>query len=139
MSNYYEGAVAALSSVKCDASTYCHVDADAYGSINNTCAQVNISKQYCDKVYVDNVKMNLVPPIKNVIFNDPATIVYFEDGTKTVVKAMEGQAFAPDYGFMACLVKKAYGEDYHKLMWKYCWGGQEARRADKKKQKQKEK
>ena len=30
-----------------------------------------------------------IPPIKKVIFNNPATIVFWEDGTKTVVKTKE--------------------------------------------------
>ena len=106
---------------------------------NTSPMKCTINKEYLTQVYLNNngteIKMNLVPPIKDVIFNDPATIVFFEDGTKTVVKTMEGQEFDPDYGFMACLVKRAYGEDFHKLMWKHCWGGQEARRAHRKKYK----
>ena len=35
-------------------------------------------------------RYNLLTEIKNVIFNDPATIVFWSDGTKTVVKA-EGE------------------------------------------------
>lgn len=96
--------------------------------------RVDLSKEYSSKVFVDNIKMNLVPPVKEALFYDPATIVYFEDGTKTVVKKMDGEVYNPEYGFALCLMKRAYGEDYHKLMWKHCWGGQEARRADKRKQ-----
>lgn len=97
--------------------------------------EVHLTKEYAENVYVDKIKMNLIPPIKDALFKDPATIVFFEDGTKTVVKTMEGQEFDPDYGFLLCIMKRAYGEDFHKLMWKYCWGGQEARRAHRKKYK----
>lgn len=97
--------------------------------------EIHLSDEYADKVYVDKIKMNLVPPIKDVRFNDPATIVFFEDGTKTVVKRMEDQAFDPELGFLLCIMKRVYGDDYHKLMWKHCWGGQEARRAHRKKYK----
>ena len=31
-----------------------------------------------------------LPEIKNVIFNEPATIIIWKDGTKTVVKCQEG-------------------------------------------------
>ena len=46
--------------------------------------------------------------IKNVIFNDPATIVYWEDGTKTVVKA-NNEKFDKEKGLAMCFAKKAMG------------------------------
>lgn len=49
------------------------------------------------------------PEIKNVIFNDPATIVFWEDGTKTVVKCQDGDKFDPEKGLAMAIVKKAYG------------------------------
>lgn len=50
-----------------------------------------------------------VPGIKNVIFNNPATIVFWEDGTKTVVKCMEGYIYDEYTGFMAAVCKKLFG------------------------------
>lgn len=35
----------------------------------------------------NKIETKTLPKIKDVIFNDPATIVYWADGTKTVVKA----------------------------------------------------
>lgn len=46
--------------------------------------------------------------IKNVIFNEPATIVFWEDGTKTVVKA-ENEDFDPEKGLVMAIAKKVYG------------------------------
>lgn len=46
--------------------------------------------------------------IKNVIFNDPATIVYWEDGSKTVVKAVD-EVFDPEKGLAMAYAKKALG------------------------------
>lgn len=46
--------------------------------------------------------------IKKVIFNDPATIVYWYDGTKTVVKATD-EAFDPEKGLAMAITKKALG------------------------------
>lgn len=46
--------------------------------------------------------------IKNVIFNDPATIVFWEDGTKTVVKAQD-EEFDPEKGLAMAISKKALG------------------------------
>ena len=46
--------------------------------------------------------------IKNVIFNDPATIVFWNDGTKTVVKA-ENETFDPEKGLAMAIAKKSLG------------------------------
>lgn len=46
--------------------------------------------------------------IKKVIFNDPATIVMWTDGTKTVVKA-ENEAFDEEKGLAMAISKKALG------------------------------
>ena len=48
---------------------------------------------------------------KRVIFNPPATVVFWKDGTKTVVKSMEGDQFNPYYGFVCALAKKIYGSN----------------------------
>ena len=50
-----------------------------------------------------------IPEIKNVIFNDPATIVFWEDGTKTVVKCQDGDEFDSEKGLAMAIAKKAYG------------------------------
>lgn len=50
-----------------------------------------------------------MPEIKNVKFNDPATIVFWSDGTKTVVKAGENDVFDPEKGLAMAIVKKVYG------------------------------
>lgn len=47
--------------------------------------------------------------IKKVIFNYPATIVLWEDGTKTVVKCGEEDTYDPEKGLALCFAKKAMG------------------------------
>lgn len=47
--------------------------------------------------------------IKDVIFNDPATIVFWADGTKTVVKCQENDTFDPEVGLAMAIAKKALG------------------------------
>ena len=49
--------------------------------------------------------------IKKVIFNNPATIVYWADGTKTVVKAQKGDMFDPEKGLTMAFTKKALGNE----------------------------
>lgn len=47
--------------------------------------------------------------IKNVIFNEKATVVYWTDGTKTVVHVLEGEKNDPEKGLAMAIVKKAFG------------------------------
>lgn len=47
--------------------------------------------------------------IKNVIFNDPATIVFWADGTKTVVKCGENDIYDPEKGLAMAVAKKYLG------------------------------
>lgn len=47
--------------------------------------------------------------IKKVIFNPPATIVEWTDGTKTVVKAQNGEYYDAEKGLAMAIVKKVNG------------------------------
>ena len=48
---------------------------------------------------------------KRVIFNSPATIVFWKDGTKTVSSA-HNEAYDPEKGLAVCFAKKALGNGY---------------------------
>ena len=50
-----------------------------------------------------------LPEIKDVIFNEPATIIIWKDGTKTVVKCQEGEGYDPEKGMAMAISKKALG------------------------------
>lgn len=50
-------------------------------------------------------------PIKNVIFNAPATIVVWGDGTKTVVKCAPGEVYDPEKGLAMAMAKKMLGNE----------------------------
>lgn len=52
---------------------------------------------------------------ERVIYNDPATIVFWKDGTKTVVKCMDGDTYNPEVGLAMCVCKKLYDSKYHKF------------------------
>ena len=59
--------------------------------------------------------------IKDVIFNDPATIVLWKDGTKTVVKCGPDDEYDPEKGLALCMLKKQCGNkgNYNNLFRKY--------------------
>lgn len=65
-------------------------------------------------------KKNISTRIKDVIFNDPATIVFWNDGTKTVVKA-ENEPFDREKGLAMAIAKKFLGNkgNYFETFKKY--------------------
>lgn len=56
---------------------------------------------------------------KRVIYNDPATIILWADGTKTVVKVHD-EPFDKEKGFAMAVLKKALGDDFHRVLREYC-------------------
>lgn len=60
------------------------------------------------------------PGIKKVIFNDPATIVLWDDGTKTVVKCSLGDTYSEWSGLAFCICKKLMGDEFHKTFKYWC-------------------
>ena len=67
---------------------------------------------YCtlaDRNSVRGVQNDKKLTVRKVIYNPPATIVLWEDGTKTVVKCDPRDEYDPKYGFALCYMKKALG------------------------------
>ena len=64
---------------------------------------------FAEVVNYDYSRYFRTPNIENVIFNDPATIVFWNDGTKTIVKAQDGDVFDPEKGLAMAISKKALG------------------------------
>ena len=62
-----------------------------------------------------------MPAINRVIFNYPATIVLWSDGTKTVVKCGERDKWDPEKGLAMAVAKKAMGNkgNYNKVLKKW--------------------
>lgn len=62
----------------------------------------------------------LIDQIDRVIFNDPATIIYWKDGEKTVVKA-HNEPFDPEKGLAMAVVKYAFGNkgNFNDVLKKY--------------------
>lgn len=50
--------------------------------------------------------------IEKVIYNNPATIVFWKDGTKTVAKAQKGDRYNKKVGLMLNIIKKLTDDQY---------------------------
>lgn len=68
-----------------------------------------------------NIYYGLSLTIKDVIFNPPATIVFWMDGTKTVVKDQGEVFYDPEKGMAMAVAKKAFGNqgNYYNQFSKY--------------------
>lgn len=80
--------------------------------------QTNKLKEITErKTMFDRCKWNFY--VEKVIYNKPATIVFFTDGSKTVVKAKEGDPFDPEKGLALAIIKRSFNNDsasFHKFL-----------------------
>ena len=51
---------------------------------------------------------------EKIIFNDPATVVLWADGTRTVVKACKEDNFNKEVGLKTALLQRIFGKDIDK-------------------------
>jgi hypothetical protein len=101
---------------------------ETYDSVKNIEMDINYGALFkasieCDAL--DWMNTTKLPKIKRVIFNDPATIVLWEDGTKTVVKKQKDdkkKKFDKEKGLAMSIAKKALGNqgNYFETFKKWC-------------------
>lgn len=74
-----------------------------------------------DKIQKEKDKGIYDSMIQKVIFNPPATIVMWRDGSKTVVKCGENDIFDPEKGLAMAISKRAFGDnrDYYEIFAKW--------------------
>ncbi len=79
------------------------------------CEQINLFLKYAQPE-------DFIPSIKQVKFNPPATVVFWNDNTKTVVKAQDGEKFDQEKGLALAIVKKIYGNtgSYYEIFKEFC-------------------
>lgn len=67
------------------------------------------------------IMVNCILP-KKILYNPPATIVFWNDDTKTVVKSKSGDEFSYYWGFVAAFAEKMIGSNHavKKLIRKKC-------------------
>lgn len=69
----------------------------------------------CDSKITSKVAFDdILDDVQNVIFNDPATIVTFSDGSKVCVKACSKDTFNKETGLIYAIIKRLYADDVEK-------------------------
>ena len=82
--------------------------------IRNMQKQKDMQKRNTNFVYM--------PKIIKVLFQEPATIVFWNDNTKTVVKAQDGEPFDKEKGLSMAIIKKMCGNkgNYNEIFHIFC-------------------
>lgn len=74
-----------------------------------------------EAIKIEEEKLTMNCLAEKVIFNPPATIVYWKDKTKTVVKCQDGDLFDPEKGLVMAYFKKLHGNrgNYYNIIKKF--------------------
>lgn len=90
-----------------DNCAYCDIYPNAF---NDTELERLRIESGSDNICISKSNPNIMPT--KIIFNGPATIVMWTDGTKTVVKQSNLDDYDYEKGFAMCVVKKVFGDQY---------------------------
>lgn len=96
------------------------IEYSGYGDNYYTENELTLTLENWVKFNKDNI-IYRKEDIEKVIFNDPATIVYWNDGTKTVVKCQDDDVYDKEKGLAMCVAKKFFGNkgNFNKVFKKY--------------------
>ena len=100
------------------------------GRIHFSPREIRFSKDTIDKLQrylrhdmelTERMVKDMHMKIQKVIFNPPATVVIWKDGSKTVVKCGENDIFDPEKGLAMAISKRAFGDnrDYYEIFAKW--------------------
>lgn len=101
--------------------TFKPIDIDITLSSRPTTDKKNETKKPVDS-FETKQSTNRRVKIRDVIFSDPATVVFWSDGTKTVVKTRGGEKYDKEKGLAMAIVKKITGNagNYYNIFKEWC-------------------
>lgn len=101
--------------------TFKPIDIDITLSSRPTTAKKEETKKPVDS-FETKQSTNRRVKIKDVIFSDPATVVFWSDGTKTVVKTRGGEKYDKEKGLAMAIIKKITGNtsNYYNIFKEWC-------------------
>lgn len=101
--------------------TFKPIDIDITLSSRPTTAKKEETKKLVDS-FETKQSTNRRVKIKDVIFSDPATVVFWNDNTKTVVKTRGGEKYDKEKGLAMAIIKKITGNtsNYYNIFKEWC-------------------
>ena len=97
------------------------IDIDSTFSSRPTTAKKKETKKSVDS-FETKQSTNRRVKIRDVIFSDPATVVFWDDNTKTVVKTQGGEKYDKEKGLAMAIIKKITGNtsNYYNIFKEWC-------------------
>ena len=97
------------------------IDIDLTFSYRPTTDKKNETKKPVDS-FETKQSTNRRVKIRDVIFSDPATVVFWNDNTKTVVKTRGGEKYDKEKGLAMAIIKKITGNagNYYEIFKEWC-------------------
>lgn len=86
--------------------SHCLAPGEGY---TNSCSRTLCEGRWCEEAYEIYLEEKDMLDIKRVIHNDPATVVIWEDDSKTIVKAGGSDNFHPTFGVLMAYFQKGTG------------------------------
>lgn len=101
--------------------TFKPIDIDITLSYRPTTDKKNETKKPVDS-FETKQSTNRRVKIKDVIFSDPATVVFWNDNTKTVVKTRGDEKYDKEKGLAMAIIKKITGNtsNYYNIFKEWC-------------------
>lgn len=101
--------------------TFEPIDIDVVFSYRPTTDKKNETKKPVDS-FETKQSTNRRVKIRDVIFSDPATVVFWDDNTKTVVRARGGEKYDKEKGLAMAIIKKITGNtgSYYNIFKEWC-------------------
>ena len=101
--------------------TFKPIDIDITLSSRPTTAKKEETKKPVDS-FETKQSTNRRVKIKDVIFSDPATVVFWNDNTKTVVKTRGGEKYDKEKGLAMAIINKITGNtsNYYNIFKEWC-------------------
>ena len=101
--------------------TFEPIDIDLMFSYRPTTDKKNETKKSVDS-FETKQSTNRRVKIRDVIFSDPATVVFWDDNTKTVVKTRGEEKYDKEKGLAMAIVKKITGNvgNYYEIFKEWC-------------------
>lgn len=85
---------------------YCFIPTDIVDEVHREIINYITNDIYSTKEVYETMRNS----IKKVIFNNPATIIIWGDGDKTIVKCGEGEVYDPEKGLAMAIAKRFLGD-----------------------------
>lgn len=101
--------------------TFEPIDIDLMFSYRPTTDKKNETKKSVDS-FETKQSTNRRVKIRDVIFSDPATVVFWDDNTKTVVKTRGEEKYDKEKGLAMAIIKKITGNtgSYYNIFKEWC-------------------